>query len=260
MLDKHGAVLFHERLLALLGRKAGVLVKQLLAGDKGQVRRQARVQGGEAAVQHGLRLQHGGVDARGGALEVGLVALCAGDDLFPVPLIDVDGVEVVGLLIAADGVHVRVEAAAGRVAVLAEGEALPLGQRLHHLDLHAGIVVAVEGHLALHAAEVVVEAGVPAHEQRRGHARQIERGGKLLLKAVLEYLDRLLRFQQRQFALVALGADVFHRRSSFFVQCPRQAREYGQLSHALCPFVKINARKRRTSIHAAAKMTAKAAM
>ena len=33
-----------------------------------------------------------------------------------------------------------------------------------------------------------------------------------------------------------------------------------QLSHALCPFVKINARKRRTSIHAAAKMTAKAAM
>ena len=42
-----------------------------LAGDKGQVRRQARVQGGEAAEQHRLSLEHGGVDARGGALEVG---------------------------------------------------------------------------------------------------------------------------------------------------------------------------------------------
>ena len=85
-------------------------------------------------------------------------------------------------------------------------------------------------------------------------------GGKLLLEAVLEDFDGPLRFQQVQFAVVIFGADVFHGRLSFFEHLPRQAREYGQLSHALCPFVKINARKRRTSIHAAAKMTAKAAM
>ena len=55
------------------------------------------------------------------------------DDLLPVPLVDVDGVEVVHLLVAADGVHVGEEALAGVELVALQRQPLPLGQRMHHL-------------------------------------------------------------------------------------------------------------------------------
>ena len=50
-----------------------------------------------------------------------------------------------------------------------EGKALPFGQGVHHLalDTHSGDV---EAHGALHAVEVVVEAGGRVHEQGRGDA------------------------------------------------------------------------------------------
>ena len=56
------------------------------------------------------------------------VPLLGCDDLFPVPLIDVNGMKVVELLIAPDGVHVCVQTSAGSYHVSAESHALPLGQ------------------------------------------------------------------------------------------------------------------------------------
>ena len=75
--------------------------------------------------------------------------------------------EVVQLLIPADGVHVRHQAVAHEEVVVVEGQAFPLGQGVHHLalDAHGGDV---EAHRALHTVEVIVEAGGRVHEQGRG--------------------------------------------------------------------------------------------
>ena len=61
--------------------------------------------------------------------------LCSfGDDLFPVPLVDIDGVQVVEILIAADRVHIGVDAMSRLDAVLTERHSLPFCKRLY--DFH----------------------------------------------------------------------------------------------------------------------------
>ena len=77
--------------------------------------------------------------------------------------------EVIQLLVPADGVHIRHQAVAHKEVVVVEGKALPFGQGVDHLalDAHSGDV---EAHGALHAVEVVVEAGGRVHEQGRGDA------------------------------------------------------------------------------------------
>ena len=69
-----------------------------------------------------------------------MIPVLGQNDLLPVPLVDVDAVHVVQLvLVAAYGVHVRVDALARVEVVALEREALPLGEGLHHLAVHAGV-------------------------------------------------------------------------------------------------------------------------
>ena len=86
------------------------------------------------------------------------------DHPLPVPLVDVDRVQLIQHLVGADGVHVGVDALAGREAVVGQGHPLPLGQRLH--ALRAAVVQALdrEGNRPLDAVEVVIDARVGQHE------------------------------------------------------------------------------------------------
>ena len=142
--DAHAAqlVLLHKGVLTLLRGQVRVLVLQLLGGDEGDVG------GVERQIlqlrEHGVEVHLGGTDRRhDGAhdvLQIRLVPVFLTDDLLPVPLVHIDGVEVVHVLVAADGVHVAVEALAHAEAVIFQGLALPLGQRLHHLCFGAAVL------------------------------------------------------------------------------------------------------------------------
>ena len=61
-------------------------------------------------------------------------ALLFGDDLLPVPLVYVAGVEVVKLLIAADGVHVGVKAFARLKAVFLQCHTFPFCEGMYDLN------------------------------------------------------------------------------------------------------------------------------
>ena len=65
-LDEHGAVLFGERIFALLGRQIGVQIFQLLCGDEGDMAVQQRriAQLGILAAHGQLRVADAGDDAR----------------------------------------------------------------------------------------------------------------------------------------------------------------------------------------------------
>ena len=113
--------------------------------------------------------------------------------------------EVVQLLVAADGVHVGVEALTRRKAVLAQRHALPLGQGLDDLDGLARLPGHVERYGALDAVEVVIEAGALLHEERGRHTREAHLAAELALEGVADVLDRLLRLADGHPSVVVVG-------------------------------------------------------
>ena len=208
--QESGAVFLDEGVLALLRGQVRVQVFQFLGGDKGHVR---GVQGQVLQLgEHGVEVHLGGADRRhDGAhdiFQIGFVAVLFADDLFPVPLVHVDGVEVVQLLIAADGVHVAVQTFAHPEAVVLQGFALPLGQRLHHLRFGAA-VLDVEGDLPLDAVQVVVQAGGGLQEQRCGHAVEVQRGAECVCEQPLHGADGALGVVQIQRRRVVCRDDRF---------------------------------------------------
>ena len=106
--------------------------------------------------------------------------------------------DVVGIVIAADGVHIGVDALAGVVAVTVECHALPLGKGLHDLGFLVADLLDGEFHLALHAVQIVVDAAALLHDKRCGHTVKGQCEAQRLLEQILDILDRVLGFAQCQ--------------------------------------------------------------
>ena len=147
------------------------------------------------------------------------------DDLLPVPLVHIDGVEVVqNLLVPADGVHVGIDALAGEEAVAVECHALPLCQGLHHLGLcpgHGDFKL----HRPLHAVEVVVQAGHLLHEEGGGDPVEAQGGGEVVLKEAMQQADGHLRVVDAENAPVALRYKNAHISSFKPLSAPTAAPE-----------------------------------
>ena len=145
------------------------------------------------------------------------------DDFFPVPLVHVDGVQVVHVLIPADGVHVGVQAVAHVEIIALEGLTLPLGQGVDHLCLGAGGLDA-EADGAFHAVQVVVQAGGRFHEQGSGHTAEIQLAGQHVGEQTLGHADGQLGVIGIQSRAVALR-DIYriHRLSILLSLAVRKA-------------------------------------
>ena len=174
--DEHGAPAAHDLVLTLFGIQAGVELHQLLGVDEMDFLREFRDDLGELHEKLVLGDLDGLVDAANGLLEETQVAVFAADDLLPVPLIHVDGVEVVQFFVGPQGVHVGVDAAPGTDAHLRQLDALPFGQGVHDFRLALVHVADGEADGPLHAVQLVVEAGPGEHDHRGGHAQQGQLG------------------------------------------------------------------------------------
>ena len=200
--EEHGVVLTADGVLPLLGGEVGPAILQLLRGDEVHLPLQHGVQAGESDLQGVVGLHHRAHDGADGLAQVLLIAVLPLDDLFPVPLIHIDGVEIVHLLVAADGVHIGEQALAGLEVVALQRQTLPLGQRVYHLagGTHVGNV---ERNGALHAVEVIVQTGTLLHEQGSGDPAQIQRLPQIHLKIALDELNGPLHLVGGQRRLVA---------------------------------------------------------
>ncbi len=118
----------------------------------------AEGQDGEGVTQGGGGVTDTAHNFPDGILEVEDVPVLGVNVLLLVPLVHVDGVEIVHDLIPADGAHVSIETRAQLELVALEGQALPLGQGVNHLTIgsHIGDIKA-DG--ALHTVQVIIEAG-----------------------------------------------------------------------------------------------------
>ncbi len=137
------------------------------------------------------------------------------DDLLPVPLVDVDGVEIVEFLVSTDGVHVGVKSFSDTEPVITERHALPLGEGLNDLRLCSG-VLDVEGDLAFITVQVIVQAGGCLKKQRRGNAVKLQGGGQRISKLALDDTDRLLGIILRKKRMISVrNNDMTHRENLF---------------------------------------------
>ena len=218
-------VLAQDGVFALLRRLVGVHVLQLLRRDEEDLAVELRMQARERNAERIVRLADGADDVAHGALQIRLVpvlghldrlvnptdgllqerdgALLARNDLFPVPLVDVNRVEVVHLFVAPDGVHIGEQALADVELVALERQPLPLGKRMDDLRVDADIGN-VERDGPLDAVEVVIEAGFFIDKQRCGHTAQIERIAQIHLKIALDELDCPLQLINAERSMLVL--------------------------------------------------------
>ena len=214
-----GGVVLHIGVLPLLRGQVGVQVLQLLGREEGNIGRQLGQyrQLGEHRAQERLGVRQRPHDGTHRLLQiVGVPVLCP-DDLLPVPLVHIGGVEVVQLLVPADGVHVGIKALSLVELVALQGQALPLGQRVDHYGLPLD-APDVEGHRALHTVQVVVDAAGLGHEQGGGHPVQAQGAGQLVLEQPVEKADGLLGLIDGQQGGISLGdaGDMIHKGSLLY--------------------------------------------
>ena len=215
--DKHRTILLADGILALLGRERGVALQELLRVDErdllGQEGFDLRV--GLADVIFGA--QNSAVDALNDALEVLHRAAILGHHTLPIPLIDIERVEVIQLLVGADGVHIGDNAVAILYLILGQRHALPLGQRVNHLGLGLIHILDGEGYGALRAAQIVVHTESLEHEQRRRNAAQTQLGRDVGQEEILDLLDGNLSLLKAQRGLVVVRYDKLAHRFLFFI-------------------------------------------
>ena len=150
-------------------------------------------------------------DGADNELQVFHVPGLPGDDLFPVPLVYIDGVDVVQLFVSADGVHVGVEAAPHPEVVPLQCQPLPLGQGVDHLHLGSHRRH-IEAHRPLIAVQVVVQARILRDKQGGRHPLQVQGPGKLVLKGLLDVGNGPLGIVGIQGRPIALGnVNMVHR-------------------------------------------------
>ena len=143
-------------------------------------------------------------------------ALFSGNNALPVPLVNIDAVQVVQLLITADGVHIGHKALTGAIAVLVQGIAFPFGKAVYDLGLliQAGNI---ERNGALHTVQVIIQTASLHNKEGSRDALEMQCHAKLFLKDRFDKADGLLGVIQPQQALVPFRNDnAAHSRISFF--------------------------------------------
>ena len=204
--EEHGPLLLYDAVFPLFRSEVRVQVLEFLRRDEEDVGVDGLMQVRILVVHERLRRDQSVDDALHRLLEELLVALVLGDDTFPVPLVDVDGVERVALVVPADGRHVRVHALARVEPVAAESGTFPLRQRLDHLGRPVD-VQHIEFDFALDAVQVVVDAAGRGDEQRAGDAAKVQRMPNVLLKRVAREFNSRLGLLRRQFGDITFGED-----------------------------------------------------
>ncbi|MPM98929.1 hypothetical protein SDC9_146119 [bioreactor metagenome] len=206
--EEHSVVPLTYGFFPLVGGEVRITVLQFLSGDEEHIPVRVEGEGGVGFAQVLGGVADGSHNGAHGVFEILEVPVLPADVLFPVPLVHVHGVEVVHLLISADGIHIGIEAGPGLELIPLQRQTLPLGQRVDHLPVSAH-VRNVEGHGAFHAVEIVVQARSPVHKQGGGDPVEVQPLRQVLLKIRVNEFDGALELVVGQRHFVPGGNHYF---------------------------------------------------
>ena len=119
------------------------------------------------------------------------VSILRTDYAFPVPLVNINGVDIVQILIGAKGVHISIDASARQHFKFGKLQSLPFGKRMNHLSLAFPHTFDRETDRALHPVEVIIDTCSGQHDHRGCHPEKGELGGQIVLKHSFDGLDGL---------------------------------------------------------------------
>ena len=194
--DEGGVVLLEGAVFSFARFQVGILLSEVFGVDEGDL---VREEGFDIRVffeDGGFGGFDGAVNGADDFFEEVEVALLGVDDPFPVPLIDVKGMDVVErFFVGADGGHVGVEPFAVAETVIGQDHAFPFGKGEDDFGV-GSVLFDLEGYFSFDAVEVVVDTGAFADEQGGGDALEVESLGQIILEEVLDELDGYFGFSK----------------------------------------------------------------
>ena len=137
--QEYSSLFFRDLIFPLLRRQPGITVLQLLGGHKGNLLRQDALDIIIFICHPFFCHAQRGINGLHHCLQRLLISLLLRNDLFPVPLIHINGVDIIGILIPADGVHIGIKTLAGQETISAKSHPLPFCQRMN--DLHMAVAL-----------------------------------------------------------------------------------------------------------------------
>ena len=204
--DENGLMQAGKLCFALGRSQLRVEIFQFLRGDKGDFPAEVGMQLRESPAKLIARIADCGNDAANGILQIIQRTVFPGDDLFPVPLVYIDGMQVIQhFFIAADSIHIGIQSFAHVKIIIFQGKAFPFGQGMDDLEFGAAHGRDVKGNGALITVEVIIEAAVCGDEQRCGNAFEIESCTQMPLKCLLDQFDGTLRIIDGKHGMVPFG-------------------------------------------------------
>ena len=141
-------------------------------------------------------------------------ALLSSNDALPVPLIDIGRMVVIEEIIFTDGAHIGADAFADSAIELLEGDAFPLGRRLHDLRVHR-MQVAIVRDVELNrgarpvAIQHVVDSALHIHNERDFDHHQVEFLAQAVLDIAFYLVQGLLRLFRGQQGAITLRQNFF---------------------------------------------------
>ncbi len=188
-LHKDGSILFANGILTLLRSLVRVHVHQILRMHKVNLLRQERFDFWIMLTSQELGTKDSCINATDHIFQESDRTVFLLDDSLPVPLIDIEGMQVVQFLVSADGIHVCIDSIAWLDGILRQSQSFPLGERMHDLCLRLPQLLDRKGDRTFHAVQVIVDTQSLQDKERGGYTTKAKFCGKVLLKKLLDQLD-----------------------------------------------------------------------
>ncbi len=132
------------------------------------------------------------------------------DDFLPVPLVHVAGMQVIENLIAADRVHVGIEAFMNFKAVFLQGISFPLCKRLHDFNPFSGHFLKIEGNRPFNAIEIIIQTALLRDKERGADPGKRQFFPEFFLERVADIFDCFLGFPDREDRVIVSRTDQIH--------------------------------------------------
>ena len=201
--DKDGTIGACDGILPLFRCQVGILLQQVIGMDEMDLCRQCRTNDGEHLIDQIFRPDHSGINASDNLFQELDIPLFRQHHALPVPLIDIQRVQVAQLLIASDGIHIRIDTIARLDLIVGQRQPFPLGQRMDNLSLGISQILDRKGNSPFRPVQVIIDTHTFEHEQRCGHTPETQLRGQVLLEKVLDLLDTHFCLGQVQKSLIS---------------------------------------------------------
>ena len=199
-----------DHVLPLPRREVWILLLQLLGMNEGDLVRKHRDNAGMVLVNDEFGPFDDRVNLADNGFQVVQGPLLRKNDFLPVPLVNINGVDVVQLLVGPQCIHVGVNPVAVGDPVIGQHHPLPFGKRVNDLRHGPFHIPDLKRNRPFGTVQVIVDPGPALDEKGGGHPPELQFGRQVQFEEILDHFDGPFGLLQAQDGTVAGGDGQFH--------------------------------------------------